>query len=224
MGTLSDVNTRRDGKDSPNAGFASNVIPEAASSQTGVSVRYAQEATKTWYVLRVSYGRTRKVADIFDLIDIEYYYPEHHVIKMVDGKRKRVLEPLLPNLIFVYVTDETIRQIMADAHIREFVSYYYNHFKTNEFGKNPPLTIAYKSMINFIMATSVEDDHIIVVGDRKCTYKSGDRVRVTDGNFRGVEGLVARVAGEQRVVVELEGLCLIATAYIPTAFIRKIED
>ena len=46
-------------------------------------------------------------------------------------------------------------------------------------------------------------------------------VRVTDGEFKGVEGRVARVSGQQRVVVEVEGVCLISTAYIPSAFIEK---
>ena len=48
-------------------------------------------------------------------------------------------------------------------------------------------------------------------------------MRVVAGDFKGVEGRVARVASEQRVVVEIEGLCLIATAYIPTAFIRPVN-
>ena len=56
-----------------------------------------------------------------------------------------------------------------------------------------------------------------------CHFKSGDRVRVIEGAFRGVEGRIARAAGQQRVIVELEGLCLVATAYIPTAFLRPIS-
>ena len=39
-----------------------------------------------------------------------------------------------------------------------------------------------------------------------------------------VEGKVARVAGQQRVVIELPGVCLVATAYIPTAFIKPIPS
>ena len=46
-------------------------------------------------------------------------------------------------------------------------------------------------------------------------------VKVIGGEFEGVIGKVARIAGQQRVVVEISGLCLVATAYIPTDFIRK---
>ena len=48
--------------------------------------------------------------------------------------------------------------------------------------------------------------------------------RVTEGDFTGVEGRVARVSGQQRVVVEIEGLCIVTTAYIPSAFIEKITS
>jgi hypothetical protein len=34
---------------------------------------------------------------------------------------------------------------------------------------------------------------------------------------------VARAAGQRRVIVELEGIALIATAYIPTAFLSAKE-
>lgn len=58
----------------------------------------------------------------------------------------------------------------------------------------------------------------------QCHYKSGDIVRVIEGDFAGVEGRVARVSGQQRVVVEIEGVCLITTAYIPSAFLAKKDS
>ena len=78
-------------------------------------------------------------------------------------------------------------------------------------------------MNNFIDATNVDDEHLRVVNLSQCHFKSGDKVRVVEGAFRGVQGYVARVAGQQRVIVTIEGLCSIATAYIPSAFIEKIE-
>ena len=54
-------------------------------------------------------------------------------------------------------------------------------------------------------------------------YKSGDKVRVIAGDFKGVVGKVARIAGQQRIVVEISGLCLVATAYIPTDFIEIVK-
>ena len=55
----------------------------------------------------------------------------------------------------------------------------------------------------------------------QCHYRSGDNVRIIEGEFKGIVGRVARVAGQQRVVVELDGICMVTTAYIPSAFINE---
>ena len=70
----------------------------------------------------------------------------------------------------------------------------------------------------------MNSEHIMVVPPERCHFKSGDLVRVIDGAFTGVIGRVGRAAGQQRVIVELEGLCNVATAYIPSKFIQLIES
>ena len=83
--------------------------------------------------------------------------------------------------------------------------------------------MGYNDMMNFINVTSTDNEHARLVEPEQCHYKSGDVVRVTDGDFKGVTGRVARVSGQQRVVVELEGLCLVATAYVPSGFLMKVK-
>ena len=150
------------------------------------------------------------------------YMPLHYVQKVVDGKRKRVLKPYLSQLLFVYASADRINEFVEETPALSFLTYYYNHFKKTESGKNPPLTISYRSMMNFIRVTSIDNEHIKVVSPEQCHYKNGDMVRVVEGDFAGVEGRVARVSGQQRVVVEIEGLCLVSTAYIPSVFIEKV--
>jgi transcription antitermination factor NusG len=144
----------------------------------------------------------------------------HYVLKEDGGKMKRILEPLLPNFLFVYATPSVMESYVKRTPQLSYISYYYNHFQIDN-GKNPPLTIPYEDMMNFIRLCSVRDEHIMVVDEAHCRYKNGDNVVVTQGKFQGVRGKVARVCGQQRVVVNLEGVCLLATAYIPSAFIRR---
>ena len=93
-----------------------------------------------------------------------------------------------------------------------------------ENGKHPPLTIPFAAMTNFIKATSTDNEHVRIVSPEQCHYKSGDMVKVIGGEFEGVTGKVARIAGQQRMVVEVTGLCLVATAYIPSMFIERIIE
>ena len=54
-------------------------------------------------------------------------------------------------------------------------------------------------------------------------YKLGDEVVITEGEFMGIHGRVARIAGQQRVVMELFDGCLVATAYVPKAAMSQLR-
>ena len=113
--------------------------------------------------------------------------------------------------------------VMKKGDETSVVNFYLDKTKPlEENGKHPPLTIPFTAMTNFIKATSTDSEHVRVVSSEQCHYKSGDMVKVIDGEFKGVTEKVVRIAGQQRVVVEISGLCLISTAYTPSAFIEKI--
>lgn len=226
MNALINAHTHRGRNRSSYAGLTSNVLPEAQRSQTGVSSDYAQKANHEWFVLRITYNRIQKAHGIISASDIQSYMPMHYAIKKEIGKKKRILQPLLPNLLFVYATREAVNSIIKNKGAEtSILKFYLDKTKPlEENGKHPPLTIPFAAMTNFIKATSTNNDHVRIVSSEQCHYKSGDIVKVIAGEFEGVTGKVARIAWQQRVVVEISGLCLVATAYIPTDFIIKENE
>ena len=224
MSTLSNVKTRRGETKPPNIRFAPDVFPEAKSSKTGVSVKYALDPNKRWFVFRASYGREDKASD-FLLSDGTYtYIAKKYVERYIRGKRKRCLQPLIPNLIFAYATEEKAEEYVHSTPELSYLTYYYNHFVIGDDQKNPPLVVPCDEMGRFVQATSSQNKHLLFVEPSQCHYKGGDLVKVVDGPFKGVEGKVARVSGQQRVVISLTGIGLISTAYIPTAFLQKLDS
>ncbi len=190
-----------------------------------MSSDYAQEEKEQWFVLRATYGRTNQALDALRAKNVETYLPMHYVIKEIDGKRKLIHEPLLPNIIFARMTRQKTHDFVKEpASTAKWLKYYTDKTKPVEWstGKNPPVTIPDNEMINFIRLTSVNSEHIMVLPPERCHFKSGDLVRIIEGAFTGIIGRVARAAGQQRVVVEIEGLCNIATAYIPNDFMQII--
>lgn len=224
MSTLPNVNDRRGGTNTSHAGFTSNVSPEVQSLHIGVSVKYVQDSNKQWFVLRATYNREILAYNYITNDKTDAFIPTHYVYKFINGKRKRIVEPLLPQLVFVYATKEKIEEYVNNTPKLSFLNYYYDHFQIGMDGKNPPLTVGYDEMINFIHVASVDDDHVMIVEPQHCHFKSGDKVKIIKGKFAGVTGRVARVAGQQRVIIEIEGLCLVATAYVPTAFIINLKS
>ena len=223
MSTLSNVETRRGEATPPSVRVAPDTIPEARSSQTGVSVRYVPTPGKRWYVFRASYGREDRAKDYIVGDGTFVYIAKRYARKTVNGKQKKVLETLIPNLLFVYTTEDKAEEYIKNTPALSFLTYYYNHFEIDDDQKNPPLTVSRKEMENFIVATCNKSEHLKFVDETQCHFKGGETVKVVDGLFKGAEGRVARVSGQQRVVISLSSIGLISTAYIPTAFLRPID-
>ena len=224
MSTLSNVETGRGQAKPPSVRIAPDTIPEARNSQTGVSVRYVPTPQKSWYVFRASYGREDKASDYIVEDGTFVYIAKRFARKSVNGKQKKVLETLIPNLLFVYTTKEKAEEYIKNTPALSYLTYYYNHFELDDDLKNPPLTVSSKEMENFIIATCNKSEHLKFVDESQCHFKSGETVKIIDGGFKGVEGRVARVSGQQRVIVTLTNVGLVSTAYIPTAFIEHINN
>lgn len=225
LSTLSNVKTGKGQANPPNVRIPPDFIPEAQSSQAGVSVRYVPEPDKSWYVLRASYGRENRAYNHIVEDGTFCYIAKRYTRKIVNGKQKKVLETLIPNLLFVYTTEEKAEEYVKRTPTLSFLSYYYDHFKTTRGGGyNPPLTISDKEMENFIIATCSCNEHLKFVNKEQCHFKGGETVKVIDGLFKGVEGRVARVLGQQRVVITLSQVGLVSTAYVPTAFLQVVHN
>ena len=218
MNTVPDVDIRR-GNEPQCFGLTATAIPEANGLQTGVSVENAQSETKQWYVLRVSYGRAEKANELLKAKEIVTHLPLHTIYKEVNGKRKKQRIPLLPNFLFAKTTLSVLQSFLKSSPDLSFITFYYDHFNKKPDGKNPPLVVPKEPMDNFIKLTSIDDEHILLIDEVNGNFKIGDKVRVIAGSFIGIEGRLAKITGQKRVIVELQGLCSVATAYIPKAFL-----
>ena len=187
-----------------------------------MSVENVPAGNKQWFVLRVSYGRIHKAKTFVEAKGLECYVPLQYKEVRKQGKKRILTIPLLHSLIFVHASAEQVENLLHDIKIvanenRALLSYYFNHtiHRQDNPDRNPPLTIQDEAMNNFIRLTSVKNPHIIPVTSNSIQFKLGDNVVVTEGEFKGVHGRVARIAGQQRVIVELFDGCLVATAYVP---------
>ena len=212
----------------PSAGLTS-CTPSISKNKGGVSVENVPAGNKQWFVLRVSYGRIDKAKTYVEAKGLECYVPLQYKEVRKQGKKRILTTPLLPSLIFVHAAAEQVEALLYDNKVvanesRALLSYYFNHtiHRQDNPDRNPPLIIRDEAMNNFIRLTSIKNPHIIHVTSNNIQFKLGDMVVVTEGEFKGVHGRVARIAGQQRVIVELFDGCLVATAYVPKEAMKKI--
>lgn len=206
----------------PSAGLTSCTSSISENVGNGVSVRSVPTENDQWFVLRVSYGRILKAKTFIEAKGLECYIPLRYKEIKKQCKKRIIIEPLLPSFIFIHTTEEQIEALLHENKVvtnesRPLLSYYFDHtiHRQDNPDRNPPLTIRDEAMSDFIHLTSIKSPHIIPITSNNIQFKLGDHVVVTDGEFKGIHGRVARIAGQQRVVVELFDGCLVATAYVP---------
>ena len=212
----------------PSVGLTSCTPSISDDVRYGVSVENVPAGNKQWFVLRVSYGRIDKAKTFVEAKGVECYVPLQYKEVRKQGKKRIITEPLLPSFIFVHATAEQVEALLHDNKVATnesspLLSYYFDHtiHLQNNPDRNPPLTIRNEAMNNFINLTSLKNPHIIPITSNNIQFKLGDNVVVTEGEFKGIHGRVARIAGQQRVIVELFYGCLVATAYVPKEAIKK---
>ncbi len=217
------------GSSCPSAGLTS-CTPSISKNKGGVSVENVPDASKQWFVLRVSYGRIVKAKAFVEAKGFECYVPMRYKEVKKHDKKQIITEPLLSSFLFVHAAAEQVDSFLQDKNIKApenkaLLSYYYDHTShcENSPTKNPPLVISDAAMDNFIRLTSIHNPHIIPVTSENIKYKLGDEVMITEGDFKDIRGRVARIAGQQRVVVELFEGYLVTTAYIPKDAIKIIN-
>ena len=217
------------GSSCPSAGLTSHTPSISDDVRNGVSVENVPDASKQWFVLRVSYGRILKAKAFVEAKELEYYVPLRYKEIRKQGKKRIITKLLLPSLIFVHASAEQVETLLHDNKVvtnesRTLLSYYFDHtiHRQDNPDRNPPLTIRDEAMNNFIRLTSIKNPHIIPITSNNIQFKLGDNIVVTEGEFKGVHGKVARIAGQQRVIVELFDGCLVATAYVPKEAMKLI--
>ena len=172
--------------------------------------------------MRVTYSRELSIKQYLDDLNIENFIPMRYgMVPNDNGKMRRKLIPAVNNLIFIHST----RQILTNLKMtrREFLPLRYMISRPHDSERGTVMVVPDNQMNNFIRVASIQDERVIFPEQSTFLGKEGHQVRVTDGDFKGVTGVIKRVKGSKRVVVELKGIAAVAIAFIPGAFLQIID-
>lgn len=133
-----------------------------------------------------------------------------------NGQRVRKLVPAVHNLVFIRSTRQEIDEI-KEKNAATLPLRYIMDRETHQ-----PIIIPKVQMQNFIAVAGNYDQQLIYLPSAESTAQKGDRVRITGGVFGGVEGTFLRVKGDRRVVVSIQGVMAVATAFVHPSLIERI--
>lgn len=221
------------------AGLTTNALPEVqkptkpTNSQTGASTNCALTANINersiedndlphWYALRTTYGREKKAYDYLVSKHVMAFYPTLKRVKIVDGKRITTDESRIPNIFFAYGTEEELKTFVYDNVNLPYLRFYYRHVHVGKKIVKEPLIVPSNQMNSLKIICAADSDDIVASTEEIRKFKVGQKVRITEGKFKGVIGNVARYQSQQRVGIVIDGLLTVCTAYVPSAFIENI--
>lgn len=168
-----------------------------------------------WYAIRVTYSRELVVKAYLDGMGIESYIPMHFAERTYGNKTRKVWEPLIHNLLFIYTSAERLREIKTTTTLP--IRYIMDR-ETKQ-----PTVIPERQMQNFMAVVATQNEHVEIVAPQDVDLATGDAVKVTGGVFAGIEGRYIRHKGHSKVAVAIRDVATALTAYIPLKHIAKID-
>ncbi len=184
-------------------------------SSEGISLMSNSQSAH-WFALKVFYNRVFEVEGLLGNERIETYIPCEHTVMERDGKKINIRKPLIASLAFFHSTvplAASIQRMLSDK------AMLYTHIKD---GRKMPAAIPESEMNVFMLVTSSGEQGLEYLGDDDAKFHTGERVQVIDGPFKGAEGHICRIKKDRRLIVSIQGVCAVATSYIPQCFLRKI--
>ena len=122
--------------------------------------------------------------------------------------------PGMPTLLFVQCAPDTVKSLRDRFY--GALLFYLDPTRT------APAPISDREMASFIIVTSGASE-VIELDMRDRSFFQGQKVRVTGGPFEGAEGIVKRIKGDRRLIVEIPGVTVVATSYIHPSLLEPAE-
>ena len=177
------------------------------------------EEQPQWYAMSATYCRELKAQAALGEASLQCYVPMRYQLVRKGAVRRRMLVPVIHNLIFVYGLRsriDTVKRKIEWLQYRTIV----------QGGKNVPIVVPAKQMADFRRVCESENEKVEVLLPGHVRLAKGTRVRIVGGEWNGVEGVFARLAGHRSrcVVVEIPMVASVATATISPDQIELIEE
>lgn len=171
-----------------------------------------------WFALRVIYGREMKLKAHLDARHIDNYIPMRYTDVVKNGKKQRTLLPAIRNLIFAHANRAMLDELKKEMEGQIPMRYIFNK------ETRTPIVVPDGQMRHFIAVSGTLHEQLMYLTEINPILQQGERVRIKAGPFAGVEGKIVRIKRNRCVMVSVDGVIAVTTAFIPPQLLEKIEE
>jgi transcription antitermination factor NusG len=162
---------------------------------------------KLWYAIYTKPRWEKKVSQMLTDKGIENYLPLQKTLKQWSDRRKLVSEPLFRSYVFVCINHQEHLSTLQTPGVVKFITF------ERKAVPIPPLQI---EAIRVFVDTG--EEMLFDIPD----IEIGDRVVVTRGVLKGLEGTLVQVSNKHRMRIMIEGIQQSLHLKMPASYLEKV--
>ena len=181
---------------------------ELKREATRTKPRYPDPETKFWYAV---YTRPRAEKQAYERLleqGIEAYLPLQKKLRQWSDRKKWVEVPLFTSYVFVRVNRYYYDTVLKTNGVVKYISF-----------EGKAATIPQEQIDNLKIVVDSDAD-VETIWEK---HRRGDKVRVTAGSLRGLQGELISDGGRKKVLIRIDKLEQNLVLEVPLGIIEKIQ-
>lgn len=162
-----------------------------------------KDETPCWFASRIFKSRSLILAYLENR-GVETYIPR------LNGR------PVMTSLVFVHCARATALVYKHDWFDKVMLY--------SEPGHGDPKVIPEEQVETLRELLRIKDLDLLVIENPEPAFLVGQKVRVLEGPLKGFTGVVKRIKGDRRLVIAIEGVVAVATAFIHPSKLENVEE
>lgn len=147
----------------------------------------------------------------------DVFFPTN-IIKLANGKSRR--KALIPHVLFIKTSKDNALVLEREGRLSPMTSVPFWIFR---YPKNPDIQVISQKSIDLLKLLTVDDCFKCQVYN-PTKFVPGDRVKVIGGLYKGYDGFVKRIDRDRRVIVKIEGVCMVVLPFIHPDLLKRERD
>lgn len=170
-----------------------------------------QTTPRRWLAAYTRMHHEKKVRDRLTDMGIECFLPTQIVERQWSDRKKKVEQPLISMMIFVYVDAVEQRQVLQLPAVLRYMVLR---------GEHQPTEIPHRQMERFRFMVDQSDS---VVQFNTSDLQPGEKVRVIKGPLQGLTGELINIDGKSNIAIRIDMLGC-ATIEMGAAMVERVKE
>ncbi len=177
--------------------------------KTSITYSYSSKNERHWWVVTTRPNAEKKVSKGFELMGICHLLPLQMRVRQWHDRKKKIMVPIFGSYIFVQLAVEERVWVFDVPGVLQYVSVQGQPVKVRE------------DELEMVKRLCGQDNPVELAELTK-KWQPGDKIKVTEGHFAGVEGYIKQRSGSNYFTVILPGLQYFATVKLEAVALKAI--